>query len=131
MPCSHSDERLNDSSRAQRGAAAEESAARFLMHAGLKVIDRNVRCRFGEIDIIARDGACIVFTEVRLRASNRFGGALASVDAGKQQRLAAAARWYLARHPAWANDPCRFDVVAVAEVDGATEWVKDAFRVDG
>lgn len=104
---------------------------RFLTRSGLEVIARNVRCRFGEIDIVARDGICIVFVEVRLRASGRFGGAAASVDARKQQRLAAAARWYLARHPKCANDPCRFDVIAVAKIEGAVDWLRDAFRVDG
>ncbi len=117
--------------RTLRGAAAEASAVRFLERAGLKIIERNVRCRFGEIDIVARDGVCLVFVEVRLRASERYGGAVASVDARKQNRLAATARWYLARRPKFANDPCRFDVIAVAEVDGAVEWLKDAFRVDG
>ncbi len=131
MRCSPSDEGLRVGSRALRGSAAEVLATRFLEGAGLVLVERNVRCRFGEIDIVARDGDCVVFVEVRLRASSRFGGAAASVDAGKQRRLIAAARWYLSRHPRLADHPCRFDVVALAGVDGPVDWLRDAFRVDG
>ena len=116
--------------RATSGAAAETQAVRFLIGKGLAILDRNVRCRLGEIDIVARDGACVVFVEVRLRASERFGGAMASVDAHKQRKLAATARWYLARHPKLANEPCRFDVIAV-RAHAELNWVRDAFRVDG
>lgn len=131
MRCSHNERGLAGDSRASRGAAAEESAVRFLERAGLRTIDRNVRCRFGEIDIVAREAECLVFVEVRLRASESFGGAVGSVDARKQQRLAGAARWYLGRNPRYCNDPCRFDVIAVSELDGAVDWLRDAFRVDG
>ena len=118
-------------SRASNGAAAEAEAARFLIGKGLCILHRNVRCRLGEIDIVARDGSCTVFVEVRLRASQRFGGALASVDAHKQRRLVATARWYLGRHPRLANEACRFDVIGVESTGGAVTWLRDAFRVDG
>ncbi len=118
-------------SRAARGAEAESAAARHLLALGVSILDRNVRCRLGEIDIVARDGACTVFVEVRMRAGLRFGGALASVDSRKQRRLIAAARWYLGRHPKLANEPCRFDVIGVESNGGAMTWLRDAFRVDG
>ena len=118
-------------SRATCGAKAEAAAGKHLVANGLSILDRNVRCRLGEIDIVARDGACVVFVEVRMRASQRFGGALASVDSHKQRRLVATARWYLGRHPKLANEPCRFDVMGVASNDGAITWLRDAFRVDG
>ncbi len=105
------------------GGLAEEGAARFLARQGVDVIARNYRTRLGEIDLIARDGATLVFVEVRLRSAERFGGAAASITAAKRLRLERAARLYLAR---LASLPaCRFDVVTL---DGErTEWLKGAF----
>jgi putative endonuclease len=77
------------------GGDAEEAAARFLAGKGLEIVARNYRTRFGEIDLVARDGASLVFVEVRLRSSMRFGGAAASVDWRKRQRLESAARHFL------------------------------------
>lgn len=62
------------------GGAAEEQAARFLAHQGLDIVARNFRTRFGEIDLVAREGATLVFVEVRMRTSDRYGGAAASID---------------------------------------------------
>ncbi len=108
------------------GAQAEQIAARFLQRQGLTLVDTNYRCRFGEIDLILRDGETLVFAEVRLRSRSDFGGAAASIDAHKQQRLILAAQHYLAslsRVP-----PCRFDALLL---DGAgnIEWVNNAFEV--
>ncbi|HEX7466326.1 MAG TPA: YraN family protein, partial [Usitatibacter sp.] len=91
------------------GGAAEEAAARYLEERGLEIVARNYRTRLGEIDLVARDGATLVFVEVRMRSSERFGGAAESIGWRKRSRLEAAARQYLARlrrEPA-----CRFDVV--------------------
>jgi len=107
------------------GAAAEQLAARHLERQGLTVLELNYRCRGGEIDIVARDGATLVFVEVRLRRSAEFGGARASVDAHKQRRILQAARHYLAGRPA---QPCRCDVVLLDRLEGeAIEWIRDAF----
>jgi putative endonuclease len=114
-------------SRAARGAATEASAAAWLEARGLRVLERNVRCRFGEIDLVLRDGAVLVFAEVRLRSHDGFGGAAASVDPRKQARVVACARWYLAQHPADAERTCRFDVLAVGG-SGEPQWLRDAFR---
>jgi len=108
-----------------RGADAEARAAKHLRACGLAIIARNWRCRFGEIDLIARDGDTLVFVEVRSRASADFGGARASIDTAKQRKLAATASHYLARTGTAA--PCRFDAVLI-EGDRAPEWVRDAFR---
>lgn len=114
------------------GAAHEDAAARHLERAGLSVLARNVTCRVGEIDIVLRDRELLVFAEVRYRRDADFGSAFESVDARKQRRLVAAARWYLGANPQLAETPCRFDVIAVT---GAApyriEWLRDAFRVDG
>ena len=105
------------------GGAAEDRAARFLERQGLAIVERNYRTRLGEIDLIARDGPTLVFVEVRARKGLRFGGAFASVHAGKRRRITLAARHYLMR---FASEPaCRFDVVALQ--DGEPEWLRGAF----
>jgi putative endonuclease len=114
--------------RRARGDAEEAAARALLERAGLRVLAANVQCRHGEIDLVLRDGEVLVFCEVRFRAADGHGGAAASVDARKQARLVAAARWFLATEPRLANDPCRFDVVA-ADGDGPPRWIKDAFRL--
>ncbi len=109
-----------------RGAEAEQAAAHYLTECGLRVIERNFRVRGGEIDLVCRDGATVVFVEVRLRRRADFGGAGASITAAKQARIIAAARHWLARHGG--DLPCRFDCVLM---DGEhIEWLRDAFRPD-
>ncbi len=108
-----------------RGRQAENLAALFLQQQGLKLVARNYRCRFGEIDLIAREGKTLVFVEVRMRASDRFGGAAASITAGKRRKLLRTARHYLAgatRTPA-----CRFDALLVNGAERSVEWLKNAF----
>lgn len=107
-----------------RGALAEEQAARFLERQGLDIVARNYRTRFGEIDLIAREGATLVFVEVRMRSSDGYGGAAGSIGARKQARIVAAARQFLARIP---REPvCRFDVVTL-ESD-TPQWLRGAFE---
>ena len=104
------------------GARAEEQAARFLAGRGLIILARNYRCRGGEIDLVCRDGATLVFVEVRLRTHPGFGGAAASITPAKQRRIALAANHYLAGKPLPA---CRFDAVLL---DGANlDWIRNAF----
>ena len=105
------------------GGAAEEQAAEFLERHGLAIVMRNYRTKAGEIDLVARDGATLVFVEVRMRSGARYGGALASITPRKRRRIVAAAHQFLmrlARVP-----PCRFDVVAVD--GGEPEWIRGAF----
>jgi putative endonuclease len=106
------------------GQSAESRAAAFLRTQGLKLVARNWRCRFGEIDLVMQDGAILVFVEVRLRNRTDFGGAAASVTPAKQKKLLAAARQYLAALKTL--PPCRFDVVALSG-DAAPDWIKNAF----
>ncbi len=107
------------------GFGAEDQAARLLARNGLEIVARNYRTRLGEIDLVARDGATLVFVEVRQRASDRFGGAIESITAAKRRRLVAAARQYLSR---LRNEPpCRFDVVTVQA--GEPAWLRGAFEV--
>lgn len=118
--------------RIARGGAAEAAAHAHLIAAGLTPLARNVRYRFGEIDLVLRDGACVVFVEVRYRRGSRFGGGAVSVDAGKRRRLIRAAQAYLAAQPALGRQPCRFDVVAVSGSSDAPEfdWIRNAFTLD-
>ena len=106
------------------GQSAETRAAAFLQSHGLKLVARNWRCRFGEIDLVMQDGVTLVFVEVRLRSRSDFGSAAASVTPAKQKKLLAAARQYLAALKAL--PPCRFDVVALSG-SAAPEWIRNAF----
>ena len=105
------------------GGAAEETAEQFLARHGLLMVERNYRTRLGEIDLIANDGAELVFVEVRFRSNGRFGGALESITPAKQRRIIAAARQYMMRFPR--IPPCRFDVVCLDRHEPM--WIKGAF----
>ena len=108
------------------GLRAEQLAAAFLQRRGLTVVERNFRCRAGEIDLILRDGATLVFAEVRLRKSGAFGGAAASITAKKQHKLRIAAQYYL--QTLATEPPCRFDALLLDRLDeNAVEWIKNAF----
>lgn len=110
--------------RARSGAAAEALAARFLERQGLAIVGRNFRTRRGEIDLIARDGATLVFVEVRLRRAASHGGAAESITSAKQARLVAAAQYYLMRLAS--PPPCRFDAVLLDALDsGQVDWRRD------
>ena len=92
-----------------RGTAAEERAAAHLESAGLSIIGRNLRCRCGELDLIAVHGDVLVIAEVRLRSSSGFGGAAASIGWIKRRRILCATQYFLKRHPAWQRRRIRFD----------------------
>ena len=115
------------------GAQAEELAARLLARQGLRLLARNVRCRGGEVDLVALEGETIVFVEVRLRSHKDYGGAAASIGPAKRRRVILAARhWLAGAGRAWAGRPCRFDAVLYATLapDGA-HWLRGAFAADG
>jgi putative endonuclease len=106
------------------GRDAESRAADFLHAQGLRIVERNWRCRFGEIDLVARDGGTLVFVEVRARASRSHGGAAESISTAKRRRLTATANFYLAR--CRIQQPCRFDALLI-EAEGRIEWIRNAF----
>jgi putative endonuclease len=113
------------------GTAAENIAADFLRAQGLQVLERNYLRRLGELDIVALDpGGVLVIAEVRARASDRFGGAAASVDFRKQGRLIRAAHQLLQQRHDLARLPVRFDVVCVSDIASKNpdvEWIRQAF----
>jgi putative endonuclease len=117
--------------RMQRGLDCESLAAAHLQHHGVEVVARNLRCRAGELDIVAREHGLLLIVEVRQRASADFGGALASVTWRKQRKIIYATRYFLQSHREWRGLQLRFDVIAIdGTPDGRHEinWVRDAFR---
>jgi putative endonuclease len=115
--------------RQQLGMRGEELAGGLLVERGYVILHRRYRTRYGELDIVARDGGVLVFIEVRARGSGRFGHPAESVTAHKQQRVAAMAESYLALEGV-RECVCRFDVVTVeSEVDPPRVTLyPDAFR---
>lgn len=114
-----------------RGRVGEDAAARWLVRHGYRVLERNVTTKAGEIDIVAKEGDILCFIEVKARATDAYGPAIAAVTPAKMRRIARAASLYLARgFEPGADDPvCRFDVLGMDhEADG---WrftlVRDAF----
>jgi putative endonuclease len=107
-----------------RGQDAETRAAALLQARGLQLVKRNYRCRFGEIDLIMRDGKTLVFVEVRSRSHRGYGGAAGSIDASKQSRVVRAARHYLATLREVPE--CRFDAV-LFEAGDTPRWIPSAF----
>lgn len=108
-----------------KGNAAEDTACRYLKQKGLTLVERNFRCAYGEIDLIMQDGKTLVFIEVRLRSSANFGGAAASINHAKQQKLRRTAALYLQIH---GEPACRFDAILMSKIDiNAVEWIQNAF----
>jgi putative endonuclease len=110
-----------------RGARAEERAAQLLLAAGFRILARNFRCRMGEIDIIARRANLLIIAEVRLRSSDAFGGAAASVTGRKRARIVRTTRYLLLRKPALNELQVRFDTLLLRQVEGPIEWLEDVF----
>lgn len=94
-------------------------------------MERNFRCRHGEIDLIMLDGDCLVFVEVRYRSRGSLASAAMTVDRRKQDKLARTAEMFLATRPRFSSHAARFDVFGVDGCDKehrTVEWVRDAFR---
>ncbi|HWF98358.1 MAG TPA: YraN family protein [Steroidobacteraceae bacterium] len=117
--------------RQRLGNRAEEAAAAYLRARGALILLRNYRCRCGELDIIARlDRDELAIVEVRTRSSQAYGGAAASVDAGKRRRVIRAASTLLQQRKDLARLRVRFDVIVVSdpfEDVPQIEWIKHAF----
>jgi putative endonuclease len=113
---------LRPTARQLIGQAGEDAALDYLKQRGLTLVERNFRCKGGEIDLIMQDGDALVFVEVRKRADKLYGGAAASITPAKQKRLIVAAQHYLRRYRM--PPVCRFDVIAI---DGdETAWLRNA-----
>jgi putative endonuclease len=111
-----------------RGKVGEDDAVRWLEQQGYQVVERNVVNHAGEIDLVARDGDTLCFVEIKARASDAFGPAIAAVDFRKQRRISRAAALYLAVKD-HRDTPCRFDVIGLDRSAGGWRYtlVRDAF----
>ena len=114
--------------RIRTGREGEAIAARYLENEGYRIVERNYRCVFGEMDIIARDGKTCVFVEVKSRKSERFGDPGLAVDRRKQRKMSAVAMCYL-KEKRLLGSPSRFDVVAVRffPQGSRVELIRNAF----
>lgn len=110
--------------RRKTGSEYEQAAGYYLEQSGYEILQYNYRCRKGEIDIVARDGACFVFCEVKYRADGRKGTPLEAVDTRKQKTLFQCAQYYLMEHQL-EDVSCRFDVIGIEGTK--ITWIRDAF----
>jgi putative endonuclease len=113
------------------GDVAEETALGYLTKAGCKLIIRNFRCPFGEIDLIIRDAEMLAFVEVRYRGKEDFGSGAETVSFTKQGKIIRSAQRYLQQNRVSHLLPCRFDVVSMtlnADKKFEINWIKDAFQ---
>lgn len=111
----------------QLGTAAEDLAAAHLERSGLTIVARNLRCRCGELDLIARQGDVLVIAEVRQRRGAQFGGAAASIGWIKRRRILCATQFFLRRYPEWRRLRLRFDALLLDGGD-RIEWLRHAFE---
>jgi len=114
------------------GTKGEEAAARFLTRSGYAILDKNIRTRAGEIDLVAKEGNTLVFVEVKTRRDAEGDPPQAAVNARKQNRLGKLAQGYL-KLKRIRQTPCRFDVVSVIFNDEgsvkAIRHIPNAFSV--
>lgn len=118
------------SPRQKAGREAEQQALEHLCAQGLELLAQNWLCKRGELDLVMLEGDTVVFIEVRYRLHTQWGGALASIDARKREKLVLAAQYFLLKETRWAQYPCRFDVIAL-EGSGTQatrlNWIRNAF----
>jgi len=108
------------------GRDGEEIAAEYLRNNGYRIVEKNYKNRFGEIDVIAKDGNTLVFVEVKTRNTPSYGSPSSAVDSKKQQRIGKVAVTYLTEKRL-THSPVRFDVVSIC--DGEIEVIRDAFEL--
>ena len=116
--------------RAQ-GDLAEDAAVTHLKQHKATILARNVNCRLGEIDIVARHKSHLLFVEVRFRKNNLYGSPAETVTQQKQQKIIRASQWFLQQNPKLQQLPCRFDVISMQPGPQALhcEWICDAFTL--
>jgi len=118
--------------RRTTGSRGEEEAARFLTRSGYAILDKNIRTRAGEIDLVAKEGKTLVFVEVKTRRDAEGDPPQAAVNTRKQNRLGKLALGYL-KLKRLRQTPCRFDVVSVIFNDEggvkAIRHIPNAFSV--
>lgn len=113
----------------RKGLYFEKQALRFLKKRGLKLLQKNYHCAFGETDLIMSDGESIVFVEVRFRKRNDFGFAYETVNRRKRDRLVKTAQFYLLQRQLYSSINVRFDIVSISGGGRNPEfhWFRNAF----
>lgn len=114
----------NIANRRQLGLQYEEMARHYLVTQGYTILEHNFHSRFGEIDIIAKQGAYIVFIEVKYRRTKQFGYPREAVTYRKQMHIKKVAAYFLLTHVG-KEAPCRFDVIEI--LDQRLTHIKAAF----
>lgn len=124
--------KTDTSNHLNTGKKAEDEALTYLLGKKLKLLRKNYRSYFGEIDLIMKDNDYVTFVEVRHRNKCAYGSALESVDRHKIKKIIKTATIYLQQRNWLYTVPCRFDIIAIHPVAGRTqlEWIKNAFTLD-
>lgn len=111
------------------GTKQEETACRYLEEHGIRIRERNFRCRQGEIDLIGYDGEYLVFFEVKYRKDDAKGNAAEAVGIRKQRKICRVSDYYRMIHKCPSDTAIRFDVIAIDDDD--IEWIRNAFDYCG
>ena len=123
---------MKKQSNTQKGKCGEEIAAEFFEKQGIKIIAKNYRTKFGEIDLIGFDKSTIIFIEVKLRSNDNFGSPVEAVTQAKLKRIYNSALWYISEHKS--NYDYRFDVIAIRKDNIKRcyhlEWFKNQNLID-
>lgn len=109
----------------EKGSRYETMAALYLQKQGYRVLEKNYRRKTGEIDLIALDGNCLVFVEVKYRKNNKKGEPKEAVTIQKQKRIWQTAQYYMVEKKLTENYPCRFDVITFLGEE--MQYLKNAF----
>jgi len=121
------------SENGRNGLRFEDQARGYLQAHGLLLLQSNYRCRFGEIDLVMRDGDTLCFIEVKFRKSLHFGGAAAAISGLKQRKIIKTALFYISAHKHLANQAMRFDALLIQrQADGSNQvnWIQNAFYAE-
>ncbi len=113
--------------RRQTGVLGETAAAGFLESRGLYIIEKNYRCRYGEIDLIATDDWYLIVIEVKTRTGSNQGKAAEAVNVSKQRKICRTFNFYRMKHDLGDFVPVRFDVIEVNQY-GHCHWIQNAFE---
>lgn len=113
--------------RKQAGQNGETVAASFLEKEGVRILMRNFRCKFGEIDLIAKENDYFLIVEVKMRTSQRQGSGCEAVDRRKQRKICRTYDYFRMKYQISEYVPVRFDVVEVDKEDHC-RWIQNAFE---
>ncbi len=116
-----------------KGLQYEERARRYLQRQGLRLLQKNYRSRFGEIDLIMTDADAVCFIEVKFRQSADYGGAATAIPQWKRRKLIRTAMVYLAHNQKLGRRPARFDALLIQRDRNGSdhiEWIRNAFYAE-